>query len=205
MLLFPFFVAAAAAHGKCGSLAPRLPGVPSAKATCDDPIDMYTGTMYNYPSRTEKGDGQVRGLGGPVIPNPSTTCGGHDVVVGWCLADAPMGKQQPPAYTNFTDAECCAACAAAPTCIAWNTNKDQQGTYAGDCHFRSGLGNPDQSPACNFGVVRTPPPPLPPPPHIRPAPAGAKNLLLVVCDDFRPFIKPFTDLYGVKVRTCVRV
>ena len=46
---------------------------------------------------------------GPVIPAPSTTCGGADVVVGWCLQDAPMGPKQPPPK-NFTDAECCARC-----------------------------------------------------------------------------------------------
>ena len=47
-------------------------------------------------------------------------------------------------------------------------------------------------------MVRPPPPPPPPPPPIQPAPAGAKNLLVIVCDDFRPFIAPWTHRYGIK-------
>lgn len=78
-------------------------------------------------------------------------------------------------------------------CTAWNTNKAQQA-----CHFRTGIGTPNQSPLCNFGVVRPPPPPPPPPPPIKPAPVGAKNLLVIICDDFRPFIAPWTNRYGIK-------
>ena len=130
--------------------------------------------------------------GSPVIPAPSTSCGGAGVVVGWCMQDAPLCAVQPPPG-NYTDAECCAACVKSKGCVAWNTNTGQ-----GACHFRAGIGTPNRSPICNFGVVRPPPPPPPPPPPIKPAPPGAKNLLVIVCDDFRPFIAPWTDRYGIK-------
>ena len=90
-------------------------------------------------------------------------------------------------------ARCCAACVKSTLCTAWNTNTAQQA-----CHFRTAIGTPNRSPICNFGVVRPPPPPPPPPPPIKPAPAGAKNVLVIVCDDFRPFIAPWTHRYGIK-------
>eukprot|EP01043_Picozoa_sp_COSAG02_P084490 COSAG02_NODE_22316_length_756_cov_1.404871_2_plen_106_part_00 len=46
------------------------------------------------------------------------------------------------------------------------------------------------------GPVIPPPPSPPPPPPIKPAPAGAKNVLVIVCDDFRPFVADWTHRYG---------
>ena len=164
-------------------------GARNSASDADDDLHMYMGGIAGMRTSTQ-------GTRGPVIPKPSTTCGGSDVVHDWCLQDAPMTHVQPPTG-NFTDATCCAACVAEPSCVAWNTNAAQKSA----CHFRSGLGTPNQKLKCNFGVVRTPKPlpptpkPLPPP---KPAPPGAKNLLVIVCDDFRPMIAPFTDRYGVK-------
>ena len=129
-------------------------------------------------------------LGPCPLPAPSATCGaGISVLKGWCMQDAPLLSD----HFNVSDAGCCALCAKLPECTAWNTNTGQQ-----SCHLRGGVGTPNKSPICNLGVVRPPPPPPPPPPKPKPAPKGAKNLLVIVCDDFRPFIKPFTNRYGVE-------
>ena len=85
--------------------------------------------------------------GSAPIPAPSTTCAGSAVVVGWCLADAPLlpgdfGRQFLGTFgeglQNLTDAECCAKCVANKACVAWNTNAAQ-----GECHLRAGVGTPN--------------------------------------------------------------
>ena len=209
---------------ECGSLTPRLHGIDGAVATCNDRADPYSGYLYQSESESSRSNGNGNGNGngnaasssssssdggggattaaaptaaGPVIPPPSETCGGGDVVVGWCLQDAPLSPHQPPLRSNWSDAECCAACVEQTGCVAWNTNQAQQGTAANGCHFRGGVGTPNAG-KCHFGIVRSPPPPPPAPPAIKPAPNGAKNLLVIVCDDFRPTIKPFTDRYNIK-------
>lgn len=124
------------------------------------------------------------------LPAPSLTCGATiSTLKGWCMEDAPGLSN----YANVSDAGCCALCAKTANCIAWNTNTGQR-----SCHLRGGVGTPNKSPLCNLGVVRPSPPPPPPPPKPKPAPKGAKNLLVIVCDDFRPFIKPWTGRYGIE-------
>jgi hypothetical protein len=199
MLVLQALSVQAIATGNCGSMTPHLPGYPDAEATCNDGMDMYMGD--NQPLVKIDGSDSAAVQVGPAIPKPSTTCGRKDVVVGWCLQNAPLTHTQPwKASGSYTDAECCALCVAEPSCVVWNTNSHQNGTSNQGCHFRAGLGTPNESPACHFGVTRKPPPLPPPPPPIKPAPKGAKNLLAIVCDDFRPWIKPFTDKYGIRVR-----
>jgi hypothetical protein len=116
-------------------------------------------------------------------------------VKGWCLQGSPQTAKQPPPYNNFTDAQCCAWCVAEKTCFAWNTNSKQRGTAAGGCHSRKSVATPNKNAPCNFGVVRAPKP-LPKPKR---APKGAKNILAIVTDDFRPWIEPWTTgKYDIK-------
>lgn len=171
-----------------------LPGVPDAEQYCGPPSAAELAYQREAGERIEE-DAAAAVLPPPVIPPPSLTCGGSSVVKGWCLQGSPQTAKQPPPYNNFTDAQCCAWCVAEKTCFAWNTNSKQRGTAAGGCHSRKSVATPNKNAPCNFGVVRAPKP-LPKPKR---APKGAKNILAIVTDDFRPWIEPWTTgKYDIK-------
>jgi iduronate 2-sulfatase len=190
-----------AAATECNRGGATLPNFPRAEPFCGEMSDDVYFEATGEPSSMRRRPPVVAAdpYRGPIIPPPSKTCGGKDVVVGWCLADSDLTHAQPPPHVNYTDAQCCAWCVTEPRCVAWNTNAQQVGSTSGNCHSRSTVAAPNTGASCSFGVVRTPPPAPPPPTPIKPAPRGAKNLLVLVTDDFRPFVKPWTSgKYGIK-------
>eukprot|EP01079_Euglenida_sp_SAG-EU17-18_P007223 gene7223-6817_t len=75
------------------------------------------------------------------------------------MADSPLIRKLPT--DNAT--ECCNACHAEPTCVAWNTNSQQH-----NCCLRS-FSLPGKTGPCTSGLIRPNPPG--PPPHPSPAPS----------------------------------
>lgn len=186
---------ASASPATCHLSGARLPDAPHAENFCGGDAGDLEGYLsepeLEYLRETAAAAAQEDP---PPIPKPSMACGGSEVVKGWCLSASPQTGKQPPPGNSFTDAQCCAWCVAEPTCLAWNTNSQQAGSAAGGCHLRSSLAAPNKGAHCHFGVVRTPAPaPVP-----KPAPKGARNILVLVTDDFRPFIEPWTDKYGIR-------
>ena len=188
----------------CQLSGARLPGAPHAEQLCGGGSRsggaQSAGDLEGYLSESEleflreNAAAAAAQEDPPPIPKPSLKCSG--VVKGWCLQSSPQTHNQPPPGNSFTDAQCCAWCVAEPTCFAWNTNSHQAGSAAGACHSRSSVATPNEGAHCNFGVVRAPAPA----PKPKPAPKGARNILAIVTDDFRPFIEPWTDKYGIRGR-----
>ena len=93
-----------------------------------------------------------------------------------CMPMAPVTKT----FGKLNATECCNECQLMAGCRAWSVVFDHgQATCQLSSHeapLDKKIGN------CTSGVVR----PTPPVPAVRPAPPGAKNVLLIVVDDLRP-------------------
>lgn len=105
------------------------------------------------------------------------TCGGKDQCVSGGLSSA-FGKFD---AGGDLAGECCAACARDASCEGWQVRH-----AAGTCELMDTFGTPAGSGGgCTSQRLRTIPP-VPPAPPVSVAPAGAKNVLLLVSDDMRP-------------------
>jgi hypothetical protein len=97
-------------------------------------------------------------------------------------------------YKDINDidlAACCAACEQDPNCGGFTLQEKEKSHST--CHLKShDMGAGSASATAISGVIpgRGPPPP----PPIKPAPAGAKNVLFIISDDMRPSI----GAYGLK-------
>eukprot|EP00041_Stephanoeca_diplocostata_P039278 m.1606957 g.1606957 ORF g.1606957 m.1606957 type:complete len:672 (+) comp25361_c0_seq28:3645-5660(+) len=102
------------------------------------------------------------------------------------------GSMPPDNYTAASPEACCTICNTVANCVGFIYQDESRG-----CHLKSSMSDlvvcsssDSAAPDCKpCGVVRTPPPT----PGPKPAPKGAKNVLFVVSDDYRPS----TNKYGV--------
>eukprot|EP00039_Didymoeca_costata_P031474 m.34908 g.34908 ORF g.34908 m.34908 type:complete len:665 (+) comp8803_c0_seq1:68-2062(+) len=121
-------------------------------------------------------------------------CGASDIK----QCHSAEGSMAPDNFTTSNATECCALCAQTPGCAGFIFRADSPKDKVNACHLKEPgylhlctseeIGNSDND-CLPCGIVNTPPPPPPPP-----APKGAKNVLFLVSDDFRPS----TGAYGVQ-------
>ena len=118
-------------------------------------------------------------------------CPVSDADAKWC-----SGGGHSIAPDNFTTAsatECCQLCKEHSNCVGWVAyNASKAGRVT--CHIKESATSaicPQRTPQCDKWCGSLPPPPTPAP---NPPPKGAKNVLFVVSDDFRPS----SGAYGVK-------
>ena len=120
----------------------------------------------------------------PLTQKPQTTC--SNLHTGECWYN-PEDHVVGTIKNCATVQQCCAACDANPTCLAWTLNFASART----CYLKDGLEIKVNRGNCTSAGVRLPPaptPPPPPPPPPPPHPKGAKNILMILIDDIRPEI-----------------
>lgn len=88
---------------------------------------------------------------------------------------------------NSTVAQCCALCSKTPKCVSFVFSRKK--LHGGAACFLMPNADPgakgtEFTSGCH-GATCTPPPP-PPAPHVKPAPKGAHNVLMLAVDDLRP-------------------